>query len=550
MTDASLIYRKRKRPEAWSVGAVVIAALVLLPIVAVGIMALMPTTSDWGHLWSTTMPRYLVNSLTLMISVGIVAGAIGTGTAWLVAMRDFPGRKLLQFALLMPMAIPSYIAAYALVDFLEYAGPVQTALRSIFGWQTARDYMFPEIRSMWAAVLVMSLSLYPYVFLFARDAFEGQGMNQVDVSRSLGCSPAGSFWRISFPLARPAIAAGVAIVMMEVLNDFGTVEFFAIQTLTTGVFTLWLEASDRAGAAEIACLMLSIVLILVLVERISRRKRRFHGLSRSQRPVERIRITGIGAVFAALACALPVLLGFILPVWIIASVADLEGWSSGALWRAAGHTIFLGGTAAVIAVTAAIFLTQAVRYSAKPWVARLVPVTTIGYAAPGAVLAIGILIPFAIFDHWMADVIEWLTGVDPGLLLTGSAAAIVFAYVVRFFAISQGAVDGAMAQVTPAMDMAARSLGRKRWGILRRIHLPLIRGAVLTALVLTFVDATKELPATLMLRPFDFDTLATRVYEFASLEDLERAAPAALLVTLAGLLPVLILALASARRSG
>lgn len=550
MTDASLIYRKRKRPEAWSVGAVIIAALVLMPIVAVGIMALMPTTSDWGHLWSTTMPRYLANSLTLMISVGLVAGAIGTGTAFLVAMRDFPGRKVLQFALLMPMAIPSYIAAYALVDFLEYAGPVQTALRSIFGWQTARDYMFPEIRSIWAAVLVMSLSLYPYVFLFARDAFEGQGMNQVDVSRSLGCTPAGSFWRISFPMARPAIAAGVAIVMMEVLNDFGTVEFFAIQTLTTGVFSLWLEASDRAGAAEIACLMLSIVLILVLVERISRRKRRFHGLSRSQRPVERVRITGVARWFAMFACALPVLLGFVLPVWVIASVADLEAWSSGALWRAAGHTIFLGGMAAVIAVTAAIFLTQAVRYSAKPWVARLVPITTIGYAAPGAVLAIGILIPFAILDHWVADFIEVITGVDPGLLLTGSAAAIVFAYVVRFFAISQGAVDGAMAQVTPAMDMAARSLGRKRWGILRRIHLPLIRGAVLTAMVLTFVDATKELPATLMLRPFDFDTLATRVYEFASLEDLERAAPAALLVTLAGLLPVLILALASARRSG
>ena len=530
-------------PDGWSIGAAFIVAVVLLPILAVMVMALMPSTSEWGHLWATTMPRYLGNSLLLMVLVGLFAGIIGTATAWMVASWDFPGRRFLQFALLAPMAIPSYIAAYALVDFLEYAGPVQTALRSAFGWSSARDYMFPEIRSTWAAVMVMSLSLYPYVYLFAKGAFVGQGMNTIDVSRSLGCSPFKSFWRVCLPMARPAIVAGVAIVMMEVLNDFGTVEFFAIQTMTTGIFTLWLEAGDRSGAAEIASMMLVIVLALVLAEKLSRRRRRFHGLSRATRPLERRQAKGFKRWLMTVLCSLPVLLGFVLPVAIMVSVGDGRGWRDGALWAAASNTVLLGFAAATIAVIGAVFLSQAVRYSKRVWLSRLVPVTTIGYATPGAVLAIGVLVPLAAFDNALADLIERFTGVDPGLIFTGSALAIVLAYVVRFFAISQGAVASAMEQVTPNMDMAARTLGHGRMGILRHVHIPLIRRAVVTAMVLTFVDASKELPATLMLRPFNFDTLATRVYNHASLEDLERAAPAALLVTLAGLLPVLILAL-------
>ena len=537
----------RPNVDGWSVGALIVAAFVLIPLISVGFMALMPSSSDWGHLWSTTMPRYLSNSLILMISVGALSVAIGTGSAWLVVSRDFPGRSVLQYALLMPLAIPSYIAAYALVDFLEYAGPLQTGLRAMFGWETARDYMFPEIRSKWAAITVMSLSLYPYVYLFARDAFETQGANAVDVSRALGCSPLASFFRVSLPMARPAIVAGAAIVMMEVLNDFGTVEFFAIQTMTTGIFSLWLEAGDRAGAAEVACLMLAIVLVLVLAEKLSRKRRKFHSLTKSARPMVRQSANGIWRWMPTVLCTLPVLLGFVLPVWVLVSVADGTGWGQGDLWSAALNTLWLGLAAALIAVTFAIFLTQAVRYSKSRLVSQSVPVTTIGYATPGAVLAIGILVPFAFLDHLVADTILWITGVDPGLLLTGSAAAIVFAYVVRFFAIPQGAIESAMGQVTPGMDMAARSLGKRRLGVLGRVHLPMIRGAIATAMVLLFVDASKELPATLMLRPFNFDTLATRVYNHASLEDLERAAPAALLVTLAGLLPILILSISRKR---
>ncbi len=540
MADATLIHERRFF-DGWSLGALAIAALVLLPIVCVAIMAVMPSSSDWGHLWSTTMPRYVSNSLILMASVGALATLIGAGTAWLVVWRDFPGRRVLQFALLAPLAIPSYIAAYALVDFLEYAGPLQTGLRALFGWETARDYMFPEIRSMWAAVVVMSLALYPYIYLFAREAFETQGANAIDVSRSLGCTPLQSFLRVSLPMARPAIVAGAAIVMMEVLNEFGTVEFFAIQTMTTGIFTLWLEAGDRAGAAEIACLMLAIVIVLLLIEKLSRRRRRFHALSKSTRPVTRIKSEGLFGWLHTSLCALPVLLGFVLPVMVLITRADATGWSNGGLWRAAFNTAWLGTTAAVIAVLFAIFLTQAVRYTKARTAHHLVPVTTIGYATPGAVLAIGILIPFAVLDHAIADAIESVFGGNAGLILTGSAAAIVFAYVIRFFAIPQGGIESAMMQVTPGMDMAARSLGKRRLGVLRHVHLPMVKGAVATSMVLLFVDASKELPATLMLRPFNFDTLATRVYNHASLEDLERAAPAALLVTLAGLVPIAIL---------
>lgn len=544
MVDDSIMQpARRRRFDGWMAGAVLVAAIVVLPLVSVLVMAFGGSGTDWVHLWSTIMPRYLGNSLVMMVSVGVCAGVIGTGTAWLVASRDFPGRAVLQYALLMPLAIPAYISAYALVDTLEFSGPVQGLLRDLFGWQSARDYWFPEIRSRWAGVLVMSLSLYPYVYLMTRSSFESQGTATVDVARALGCSPRRAFWRVSLPMARPAIAAGVAIVMMEVLNDFGTVEFFAIQTLTTGVFSLWLEASDRAGAAQIAVMMLVIVLALALVEKGSRRRKRYHGLARSDRPMIRRQMTGMGRLVPTMLCTVPVIGGFVLPISVIVSLADPDGWADGGLWEAARNTVGLGVTAAVLAVLGAIFLTQAVRYAASRTITRITPVTTIGYAAPGAVLAVGILLPLAALDNRLADAILAMTGMDPGLLLTGTAFSVVLAYVVRFFAIAQGSVESAMTQVTPAMDHAARSLGQGRWTVLRRVHLPLIRGAVVTALVLIFVDAVKELPATLMLRPFNFDTLATRVYNYASTEDLERAAPAAVLVTLAGLLPILLLAL-------
>ncbi|MEE9454165.1 MAG: iron ABC transporter permease [Paracoccaceae bacterium] len=535
---------RRNRLDTWTFGALLIAALVLLPLLSVVWIAFFPTENIWGHLIATTLPRYLKNSVILMLSVGVMAAAIGTGAAWLVAMTRFPGRRILEWALLMPLAVPAYIGAYALVDFWEYAGPVQTFLRGFFGWQNSRDYWFPEIRSIWAAAFVLSLSMYPYIYLLARAAFRGQSANMLEVARALGTGPWGVFLRVGLPLARPAIVAGMAIVMMETLNDFGTVDFFAVQTLTTGIFTTWLQGYNAGGAAQIACVILSLVLFLAAFEKISRRRRRFHNLSSRSAPINAVQLQGWRAISATIACTLPVAFGFLLPFGVIASHAldNPAFWVDDALWRAIFNTVMLAGSAAVLTILAAVFLVYGARQSKGRLLRYLMPVTTIGYAAPGAVLAIGILFPLAAFDTALADAFKTWFDLNIGLLLTGSAVAIIFAYIVRFFAIGLGAVDSAFARVTPSMDMAARSLGRTPGQVLRAVHMPLIKGSALVAAMLIFVDGVKELPATLILRPFNFDTLATRVYNHASLENLGEAAPAAILVTLIGLLPVILLA--------
>ncbi len=537
------------RPDPWSVGAIVIAALVIFPLLSVVWIAFFPTENIWGHLVETTLPRYLKNSLILMFSVGIISAAIGTGAAWLVVTARFPFRRVLEWALLMPLALPAYIGAYALVDFLEYAGPVQTLMRGWFGWQDSRDYWFPEIRSMWAAIFVLSLSMYPYIYLLARAAFREQSANMIEVARALGSGPWAIFLRVALPLARPAIAAGMAIVMMETLNDFGTVDFFAVQTLTTGIFTTWLLGYNAGGAAQIACVILALVLFLAAFEKISRRNRRYHNLSSKRVPVSPVILSGGKAWLASVACFIPFAAGFAVPLSVIASHAfeNPDYWLDAGLWRATLNTLTLAGSAAVLTVLGALFLVYGARQSRSRLPRNLLPVTSIGYAAPGAVLAIGILFPLAAFDNTLADLIEGVFGWDIGLLLTGSAAAIVFAYFVRFFAIGLGSVDSALGRVTPSMDMASRSLGRGTGQTLREIHVPLIRGSVLIAGMLIFVDGVKELPATLILRPFNFDTLATRVYSEASLENLGQAAPAAIFVTIVGLLPVVLLARSSSK---
>lgn len=547
----SQIYKshRKARLDLWSLGSIFIAVLILAPLLAVVWIALFPSENIWGHLLATTLPRYLRNSLILMATVGLGTAVIGTGTAWLVVMKRFPMRRFLEWALLMPLAIPAYIGAYALVDFLEYAGPVQGWMRDMFGWQDSRDYWFPEIRSIWFAALVLTLSLYPYVYLMSRAAFREQSANMIEVSRALGCGPWQSFFRVALPLARPAIAAGLAIVMMESLNDFGTVDYFAVQTLTTGIFTVWLQGYNAGGAAQIACVILTLVLVLAVFEKINRKKRRYHSLSSRLTPVTPDILSGVSAFFASAVCLLPFLLGFVLPIGVIASHAltRVEIWQDASLWRAAGNTLFLGGAAAMLVVIGALFMVYGARRSKLRLPRILMPITAIGYAAPGAVLAIGLLIPLAAFDNALADFIEASFGVDIGLIFTGSAAALIFAYAVRFFAIPQGGIDAALGRVTPSMEMASRSLGRNSWQTLWSVHVPLIRGSILVAALLVFVDAVKELPATLILRPFNFDTLATRVYGQASLENLAEAAPAALLVTLTGLLPVILLAKAGNR---
>ena len=535
MSDGNTQARLLRWPDLWSAGALAIAGLVLVPILAVVWMAMNPSENIWPHLMATVLPRYLANTLILMTGVGAFAAVVGTGTAWLVAMHEFPGRRWLSWAMLMPLAIPAYVGAYALVNFLDYAGPVQVALRSTFGWTNAADYAFPAIRSLPFAVLVIGLSLYPYVFLLARAAFAEQS---------------GAGYEVGLPLARPAIAAGVAVVMMESVNDFGVVDFFGVQTLTTGIFTVWLQGGNAGGAAQIACVILLVIAGLVLLERKSRARRRFWQAARSQRPVERTAITGPKAWLATLACVLPLSLGFGFPVMVMGwhAVFQANGWLAPGLAGALLNTLTVAGTAAILTVGLALFMTYGVRMTGRALPRLLLPVTTVGYAAPGAVLGLGVLIPLAALDNRVADGILAVTGWDPGLILTGTSIALIFAYVVRFFAIGQGAADAALGRIPPSLPLAARSLGQGPGGVLRRIHLPLMRGSVMMALLLVFVDAMKELPATLLLRPFGFDTLATRVHDQASLERLSQAAPAALVITAVGLVAVLLLARADAAR--
>lgn len=537
----------RHELNPWSIGALLICIMVLAPIVAVVVMAFNPSENIWPHLMATTLPRYLSNTLILMCSVGLFAACMGTGAAWLVARYRFPGVGWIQWVLLLPLAIPAYVGAYALVDFLEYAGPVQSGLRSLMGWKTARDYWFPEIRSMGAAVIVLSAALYPYVYLLARAAFREQSGCGEEVAQSLGIGAFGRFRRVGLPLARPAIAAGAAIVMMETVNDFGTVDYFAVQTLTTGIFSVWLESNNAGGAAQIATVVLVLVVFLVSLEKTSRRRSRFFNMSNRNRAMDRANLTGwVGWVVTVL-CLVPIAIGFLLPTGVILSHAldNAARWADPALMQALVNTVTVGAIAAVFTVMAGLFLVYGVRLSGRSLPGLLLPLTTIGYAAPGAVLAVGILIPLAVLDHGIAEVIEGITGERAGLILTGSGFALVLAYCVRFFAIAQGAADAALGRVSPSLAMAARSLGRSRGQTLREVHYPLIRGSIGSALLLVFVDCVKELPATMLLRPFNYETLATHVHDQASLENLGDASPGAILIVCVGLCAVTLLARAN-----
>ncbi len=547
MTQQKSQLRQLHRPNLWPFGALAIALVVVAPVLAVIWLAFHPTENIWPHLMATVLPRYLINTVILAAGVGALSVAMGTGAAWLVVMYRFPLARFLDQALLFPLAIPAYIGAYALVDFLDYSGPLQGAMRLAMGWTSAKDYAFPEVRSLGFAMLVLAAAFYPYVYLLARAAFREQSGGTYEVARALGAGPWGLFWRVGLPLARPALAVGLALVLMETVADFGTVQHFAVQTLTTGVFSTWLNGDNAGGAAQLAGVILVLILGLIFVEQSSRRNARFHKPSRAVRPVVPVVLKGFAAWVALLACLVPLSLGFVLPVAVMLTHAleKPKAWLAPGLAQAVVNTLSVGAIAAVLTVVAATCLIQGLRLS-RPSVARLIlPLTALGYAAPGAVLAVGILIPLAALDHRLADAIMAMTGHDPGLLLTGTAVALVLAYMVRFFGIAQGAVEVAFGRVAPSLPMAARSLGQTAGGVLRRVYLPLMRGSISTALLMVFVDCVKELPATLMLRPFNFNTLSTRAYDLASLEKITEAAPAALLVIAFSLTAVAIMARSS-----
>ena len=535
--------------DGWTIIAVAIGIFVAVPIGSVLLTALGPSDGIWSHLVSTVLWVYVGNTLGLMAGVAAGTIAIGTSTAWLVTMYRFPGRRILSWALLLPLAVPSYILAFVVTDQLEYAGNVQGALRAVFGWTSARDYWFPEIRSLGGAIIVLSLVLYPYVYLLARAAFIEQSFGLFETSRTLGRGPVASFFSIAVPLARPAIAVGVALALMETLNEYGTIDFFAVPTLTAGIFDVWLNMDSTAGAAQLASILVMLALVLVALERISRRLRRYHDTTTRVQPLPEYPLSTVRGAAALVWCAAPVALGFVLPACVLGSYAmvfhaeTLEA-------RYLDHvqnSMVLAVWAAGIAALAGIALAYGVRLSNRPAMRGLAEFATIGYAVPGAVLAVGIMVPLGHFDNAIDTVSRAWFGIPLGLLISGTAAALVVGYVVRFLALGYRTVDSGLGRVTPSIEGVARTLGATPTRALLRVHVPLIRPSVITAALLVFVDTMKELPLTLILRPFNFDTLATFVYQYASDELLEECALGALTIVAAGVLPVMVMSRTIAR---
>ena len=541
---ADLKLRRMTRVSPWTLGSVLLAQLALLPVGAVLFFAVGSSDDVWNHLVRTALPDYISNTLWLMLGVGLIVFLTGVSTAWLVTMCRFSGRRVFEWLLLLPLAIPAYVIAYAYTDFLEYAGPVQGLLRALFGWQSARDYFFPEIRSLGGAIILMGLVLYPYVYLLARSAFLEQSVNVLEVSRVLGRGPWRTFRTVSLPAARPAIAVGVSLALMETLNDYGTVDFFAVYTMTTGLVDVWLGMGSLTGGAQIATTMLVFVIALISLERISRRHQKVYQQSSSRfRPLPTYPLKGSRAGFAIAVCALPVVAGFLIPVLVLGRLAVVyfdESWTP-AFQTYVFNSLMLSALAALLALGVALFIAYSRRLHGGRLLALATRVAALGYAVPGVVLAVGILAPFAAFDNALDALLRETLGISSGLLLSGTIVAVLFAYVVRFLAVALGQVESSLEKISPSVDMAARTLGYRAGQTLVRYHLPLIRGGMLTAVMIVFVDCMKELPATLLLRPFNFETLATHVYQFASDEMLGEAALGSLTIVAVGLVPVLLL---------
>jgi iron(III) transport system permease protein len=531
----------------WRPAVVLVAVLVAVPVLVVTGHLLLPAREVWSHLTATVLPRYVTGSLTLMLGVGAGTLLLGVATAWLVTMTAFPGRRVFEWALLMPLAVPAYVIAFTYTTLLEFGGPVQTWVRALGGWESAAEYWFPQIRSLPGAIAMMILVFYPYVYMLARAAFLEQAVCVLEASRTLGRSGWSTFYRVALPLARPAIAGGLALALMETLNDFGTVDFLAVDTFVTGIRRTWLGLGQPQVAAQLGATLMLFILALILLERWSRRGGT--GLAMGfDRRLPRFPLSRRGAVAALVICSLPVLLGFVLPlVAMVIWTWQTRDFVSAQYVRMALTSLGLAAITAVIAVTVAVLLAYGRRLVPGRLTAMAVQVSYLGYAVPGAVIALGIMIPLGRLDHLIDDVTVALFDHSTGLLLTGTWAALIYAYVVRFLALAGKTVESSLQRVTPSMDGAARTLGHSATGTLRRVHLPLMRGSLLTAGVLVFVDVMKELPATFMMRPFGLSTLAIRSHELASDGLLKESASASLAIVLAGIVPVILASVMIAR---
>ena len=537
--------------RAWWV--ITIAIVMALPILVILGFVIQPFNENWQHLLDNLLLEYVINSLWLIIGVSFGVLSMGIVAAWLTSSCEFPGRRILSWALLLPLAIPAYIVAYTYTGMLEFSGPVQTQLREWFGWGFG-DYWFPEIRSLVGAVCMLSLVLYPYVYMMARAAFLEQSVSVLNASRTLGDTPLSGFFSVALPLARPAIITGLSLALMETLADYGTVQYFGISTFTTGIFRTWYGLDDSVTTTQLASLLLTFVIVLIVLERYSRHRAQFHNLTNTaNNDAQRFKLSGWKAFSALVACSLPVIFGFVLPAGqlLFWTVTTAQTTLNADFFTLASNSLVLASIAALSAVVLALLLGYAKRLLDAPTVRVSVFIASMGYAIPGTVIAIGVMLPFAWFDNTLDQWLRESFGISSGLLLSGTLFALVFAYTVRFLSVSIQAVDAGLSKIKPSMDDAGRSLGLSPLGVLKEIHFPLIKGTVLTALLLVFVDVLKELPATLILRPFNFNTLAVRAYEMASDEQLADAGAPALMIVLVGLIPVILLSrsIANARRT-
>lgn len=535
---------RRRRHDRWPVAAGAIALAVVAPVLALVAVATAGSGDLWSHLLAYVLPVALRDTLVLLAGVGVLTALIGTGAAWLVVAYDFPGRRICDWALLLPLAVPTYIIAYAYLDLLHPVGPVQTAIRAVLGIDSPRGLRLPDVRSMAGCIVLLSFVLYPYVYLTTRAMFMMQTANLIDVARTLGTGRLGIFFRLTLPLARPAVAIGVSLALLETLNDIGAAEFLGVRTLTVSVYTTWVTRSDLPGAAQIALAMLAIVVALIFLERRARRQRRYANDAQHPRPLRRHRLRGVAAPAAVTACALPIVVGFVIPAAYLTEQSVTRIRFAGlppTIMTEILHTVAMSAIATVLAVFFALIVIHTLR-TGRGFAAELCArVASLGYALPGTVLAIGMLPIITGFEMAVDSAAARLLGISTGLFLLGSGAAIVYAYTVRFLAVSIGSIEAGFSRISPSIDAASRSLGQTVGGTLWRIHIPLLRPAIVAGALLVFVDCMKELPATLLLRPLGFETLATHLYGEAARGTYEDGAIAALLIVAVGLIPVLIL---------
>ncbi len=529
--------------DIWRWAVLLPALLLALPVLVILTSLLQPETEIWQHLRQTVLADYVLNSLLLAGGTGLGALLLGTGSAWLISQYQFVGRRLLQWMLLLPLAMPAYIIAYTYTGLLDFAGPLQSYIRELTGWRYG-DYWFPEIRSLGGAIIMLSLVLYPYVYMLARTAFSEQSASMFEASRTLGLTPRQHFWRVALPLARPAILTGTALAMMEAFADYGTVQYFGVTTFTTGIFRTWFGMGSQAGAAQLAALLTGFVLVLLLLEQWSRRKIRYYHQGQRSQPVSLRTVSLSRQILLVLLCSLPVLFGFIVPAFQLGTwaLSNYQVTFNQQFITLIWNSFSLAALAAVVAVLLALLFAYGKRLRRDVLVQAPVRVAALGYAVPGTVIAIGVMIPLAYLDGRIDALAEHWFGVRTGLIFSGTLFALVLAYSVRFLAVSLHSVEAGLQRIKPSMDNAARSLGYSPFVVLKKVHVPLLRASVLTALLLVFVDVLKELPATLILRPFNFNTLAVRTYELASDERLADAALPALAIVLVSLLPVMLLA--------